>query len=183
MAWNRRRFLQVGLLGAGVLALGGVGLALRPGALRAPRRPLRVLDATAFSVLAAVAERVAPGGTGADGARFPPASEVLVAEKLDELLSTSDPAMATELTQALLLLENALAGLVLDGRPRAFTACTPDEQDVILEAWRTSRLQVRRQVYKALRGLCASTYYGSPEVFAAVGYPGPPDFRGAVGAP
>jgi hypothetical protein len=179
MAWTRRSFLQVGVFGAALLAVGGTGLALRPGVLRPPRRALRALDATAFSVLAAVAERVAPGSPG--GAPFPPASELLVAEKIDELLSTSDPAMTTELTQALLLLENALAGLVLDGRPRAFTACTPGEQDAVLEGWRTSRLHVRRQVYKALRGLCASAYYGSPEVYAAVGYPGPPDFSGVGG--
>ncbi|HMV65939.1 MAG TPA: gluconate 2-dehydrogenase subunit 3 family protein, partial [Myxococcota bacterium] len=143
---------------------------------REPRRPLRALDARSFAVLAAVAERVAPGGPSPNGAAFPSASDVMVPEKIDALLATCDPAMTGEVSQALLLLENALAGLVLDGRARAFTACDADEQEAILEGWRTSRLHLRRQVYKALRGLCASAYYASPEVYAAVGYPGPPSF-------
>lgn len=170
MALTRRSFLGLGLVGAGLLALGGIGL--RPTVLRAASQPLLALDARTFSVLAAFAERVAPGG----GA-FPAASGVKVAEKVDLLLSTCAPEMVGEIKQALLLFDNALAGLVLDQRPSTFTSCDPATQDAILESWRTSRLDLRRRVYKALRGLCAGAYYGSPEVYSAIGYPGPPDFR------
>jgi hypothetical protein len=170
MALSRRSFLGLGLVGAGLLALGGVGL--RPTVLRAATKPLRALDERTFSVLAAFAERVAPGG----GA-FPAASGVQVAEKVDALLATCAPGMVAEIKQALLLFDNALAGLLLDQRPSTFTACDPATQDAILESWKSSRLDLRRRVYKALRGLCAGAYYGSPEVYAAIGYPGPPDYR------
>lgn len=170
MALSRRSFLGLGLAGAALLALGGIGL--RPTVLRAAPATLVALDPRTFSVLAAFAERVAPGG----GA-FPAASGVSVAEKVDALLGTCAPAMVAEIKQALLLFDNALAGLFLDGRPSTFTACDAATQDAILESWKSSRLDLRRRVYKALRGLCAGAYYGSPECYAAIGYPGPPDFQ------
>lgn len=169
MALSRRSFIGLGVAGATLLALGGV--AIRPTVLKPSAGPLVALDARTFSVLAAFAERVAPGG----GA-FPAASTVRVAEKVDALLATCPPAMLAEIKQALLLFDNALAGLFLDGRPSTFTACDAATQDAILLSWQTSRLELRRRVYKALRGLCAGAYYGSPEVYGALGYPGPPDF-------
>ncbi|MCB9664599.1 MAG: gluconate 2-dehydrogenase subunit 3 family protein [Alphaproteobacteria bacterium] len=169
---GRRAFLGLGLLGGAALALGGVGLALQPGVARAPATPLQALSPRAFSVLAAVADRVCPGGEGAPGA-----AEVGVAEKVDALLATSPPTFRTDIEQALLLLENALPGLLLDGRARPFTACDAATQDATLEAWQTSSLGLRRQVYKGVRGLVVAAYFGSPETYrSASGYPGPPDF-------
>ncbi|MCB9681636.1 MAG: gluconate 2-dehydrogenase subunit 3 family protein [Alphaproteobacteria bacterium] len=177
MALTRRGLLGVGLGGAALLAVGGIGVALRPTVLREPAMPLQALSPRAFSVLAAVADRVCPGGDGA-----PTAAAVHVAEKVDALMATLPSAVAAELEQALMLLENALAGLVLDGRPRTFTASTPAQQDVILATWRDSSLQLRRQVYRAVRGLTAAAYHGSPETYASVGYPGPPDFSAFLAA-
>jgi hypothetical protein len=196
MALSRRSFLGLGLGGAAVLAVAGLGLL--PTTLRPSATPLRVLSPRAFSVLAAVADRICPG----DGA-FPSASELRVAESIDALLAVSDPSMGAELRvaesidallavsdpsmgaeigQALLLLDNALAGLLLDGRPTTFTGASPEAQDATLAAWATSSLVLRRKVFKALRGLVAGAYYGNPRVYAAVGYPGPPDFSAAADA-
>jgi hypothetical protein len=173
MAISRRSILRYGLFGAGLLAVGGVGLGLRPGTVRLPARPLKALDERGFSTLAALADRVNPGGGGA-----PAAHELQVAEKIDDLLATCDPGLTAEISQALALFENAVTGLLFDGRPTPFSAATPEQQDAAIESWRTSRLHLRRQVYKALRTLCASTYYASPESWASVGYPGPPDLSG-----
>ncbi len=175
MALSRRSFIGLGVGGAAVLSLGGIGL--RPTALRPSAAPLVALDARTFSVLAAFAERVAPGG----GA-FPPASAVKVAEKVDALLATCPASMLAEFKQALLLFDNALAGLMFDARPSTFSSCDAQTQDAIMESWQNSRLDLRRQVYKAIRGLCAGAYYGSAEVYAAVGYPGPPDFKSLLDA-
>lgn len=175
MALSRRSFLGLGLGGAAVLAVAGLGLL--PTTMRAPATPLRVLSPRAFSVLAAVADRICPGG----GA-FPPASALQVAEKIDALLAISDPSMGAELGQGLLLLDNALAGLLLDGRPTTFSGASAEAQDATLAAWATSSLALRRKVYKALRGLVAGTYYSDPRVYAAVGYPGPPDFASVIDA-
>jgi len=170
--------IRYGLGGAVALAAGGVGLSLQRTRPRAPSRPLRALDERTFSILAAVADRVTPPREG-----FPAASELQVAEKIDELLTGVHPAVLEEITQVLHLLENGLAGLVLDGRPKPFTALSPQAQDEALQSWKRSRLGLRRTAYKALRGLCAAAYYASPEIYPAVGYPGPPDFGNVAGGP
>lgn len=169
MNTSRRRFLQVSLAGAGLLALGGVGLSWQPTVLRTPSQPLRALSPRAYSVLAAVAERVCPGGDG-----LPSATEIDVASLIDGLLATMHPGVAGELERVLGLMENAVAGLVFDGNPRPFTASSPAVQDAVLDAWRTSRLSLRRQAFGAVKGLVASAYHAHPATFAGVGYPGPP---------
>jgi len=171
MAPTRRRLLQIGAVSGVAVALGGVGLALQAGTTHAPNGPLRAVDAREYSVLWAFAERIAPKNPP-----FPAAHEVDVAGKVDALLAMMDPASTAEVRLLLRLLDNALAGLLLDGRFRTFTACSEDEQDRILEGWRTSRLAARRMGFTALRKLVAGAYYGSPELYPILGYAGPPDY-------
>jgi hypothetical protein len=166
---TRRQFLAGGTASGLVLALGAVGLGLRAGTLRSPARPLAVLDERTFSVVAALADRLVPAHGG-----FPSPSEIGVAHLVDDLLARAHPGDRRDVERMLRAIENAAVGLVLDGSSRPFTTCTPAEQDRILERWRTSRLPLRRTVYKALNGLVGAAYYGSPEVWAAMGYPGPP---------
>lgn len=177
MGLSRRSFLGVGAGGLAILAVGGTGLGLWPPVPRAPAAPLRALSPRAFSVLAALSDRICPGGEG-----FPTAAEIGTAEAVDGLLATMEPGTVAEVQQALLLFENALTGLIFDGRPRPFTACSPEEQDAILVTWQTSGLHLRRKVIKALRGLVAAAYYANPAVFPAVGYPGPPNFTAFLAA-
>lgn len=171
MTIRRRTVLAGGLVGAVVLAFGGVGVALQPGQLRAARGTLQVLDARSFSVLAAVADRVCPGGGG-----LPSAWDLEVPEKVDTVLDRLDPASAAELRQVLLLLESGLAGLVLDGRIRPFTQCGAEAQDQVLEAWRTSRWMIRRSAYKALVSAVSAAYWADRRTWAHLGYAGPPRF-------
>lgn len=173
MPISRRSILRFGLGGAALLALGGVGLSLQPTRMRTPRRKLQVLDETTYSILAAIADRISPAGDG-----FPASTELEVPEKIDALLARSHPAVGAEVKSVLQLIENGAAGLLFDGHPRPFTARTPAEQDATLQAWRSSRLHLRRTAFKAVHGLCTAAYFASPEVYARVGYPGPPDFRG-----
>ena len=174
MPVSRRTLLKYGLAGTALLAAGGVGLALRGTVLRAPARSLKVLSAQEYSILAAVADRICPP-TG----DFPAASAIGVAEDLDDLLAISDPAVHEELALVLRLVENALPGLLLDQRISTFTGSDPATQDRVLEGMRTSRLEARRTMFKALNGLVGATYYGNPAVWPAVGYPGPPRFGNA----
>ena len=117
---TRRTLLTVGAAGALALALGGVGLALQGTVPRVPAQALRALDARSFSILAAIVDRLCPGGDG-----LPTAAEALVAEKLDALLYSLDPAVTVELSQLLRLTENALVGFAFEGRIRSFTALSP----------------------------------------------------------
>ncbi len=177
MHLSRRTVLRYGLGGALVLAAAGTGIALQGTRLRKPTGPLQVLDVRTYSILAAVADRIVPARDG-----FPAATELRVPEKIDALLAQSDPALGHEVRQVLLLVENALAGLVFDARPRPFTRLPPEAQDDVLQAWRTSAVKLRRTAYVALQGLCAASYYADPAIYARVGYPGPPNFGNVVGA-
>lgn len=162
---DRRHFLAVSGVSAVLLGLGGVGLALRSTTHREPRSPLQVLDPTSFSILAAAADRICLGG---DGLATP--WELQVPEAIDSYLATVHPGVVAEVTQALAFLENPLPALFLEGRVSTFTGASPAEQDAVLRAFATSRISLRRTVYKALLGLVNTTYWGDPRVFGATGY-------------
>ncbi|MCA9571107.1 MAG: hypothetical protein KC656_24880, partial [Myxococcales bacterium] len=155
--WTRRQLL-VGAGAAGLLvALGGARVAMRPTMLRTPGRPLLALDVASFSVLAAAAEVICPAVPGAPGP-----TELGVAEDVDAFLATCDPSVVDEVIQALAFVENALPALVLDGEMRlAFSACSLDDRARAFAAFRSSRIPLRRTVYKALLGLVGATYFGN----------------------
>ena len=173
---NRRVFLGVSGAGAIALAIGGVGLGLRATVLRQPRVPLKSLDLRSFSVLAAVADTFCPGT-----AELPTAWELQVPEGVDAFLASAHPGVAAELIQGLMLVENALPGLIFDGRVRPFSACSPAQQSASLAGMATSRVALRRTLYKALLGLVSATYWGHPDAYIHAGY-APPDFSGFLPA-
>lgn len=172
---DRRRLLKRGLVGGALLLVGGaLPLALRSTLVRRkPARPPRLLSETEHAVMAAVAARIVPGD-GA-GAAWPTADALDCAGKVDTLMATAHPAVAAEFRQLLHLFENGLVGLAVAGSPTPFTRCSPAAQDARLEAWRRSRVALLRSGYEALKRLAQATYYSSPEVYALVGYPGPPE--------
>jgi hypothetical protein len=182
----RRRFLKKTIGGAALLAAAGaVPLALRKTQLRAPKGPLRFFTPAEYSVFAAVAERILARGTAdvprelegvlASRPPAPSSAEVDVAGKADAFLAPIDATSAKELKQLLALFDNALFSVVTGGPPRPFTRMTAAEQDAHLERWATSRMAVRRTGFQALKRLSAAVYYGSPETYPSVGYPGPPE--------
>ncbi len=168
----RRRLLQVGLGGTVLLGLGGLGFWLwRPHSARIAPSDLKTLDAGAWQVLAAVAACICPEGKG-----FPSADAIGVASRVDALLAGLHPTTVGEIRQLLGLLENPASSLLLDGRIGSFSGADAATQAQILAGWRDSDIAVKRAGFKALSGLCASSYYSHPDVFAHVGYPGPPDY-------
>ncbi len=169
---SRRRLLQVGLGGAALLGLGGLGFWLwRPHSARVAPSDLKALDAGAWQILAAVAACICPEGKG-----FPSADTIGVASRVDALLAGLHPTTVSEIRQLLGLLENPASGLLLDGRIGSFSGADSETQAKILAGWRDSDIAVKRAGFKALSGLCASVYYSHPDVYAHVGYPGPPDY-------
>jgi hypothetical protein len=169
---DRRRFIKTGVLGTAALGLGGLGWGLSAGERAQNSESLQCLDVRAHAILAAVADRMCRAGS--DG---PSASDVKVVEKIDQLLASLPASAATELKQALLLLESPLFGALMEGRMRPFTRCSGDQQDRILAAWRDSRWPLRRTVYDALHALCMAPYWSDASLWDHMGYPGPPDFR------
>jgi hypothetical protein len=172
---DRRTLLKRGLLGGGILLVGGaLPFVLRSTAIgRPPRRELQLLSREEHAVLAAVAARIVPGD-GA-GPQWPKAEDLDCAGKIDALLAGVHPDVGSDFRRLLRLCESGFAGALLAGSPRPFTRASAAEQDARLEAWRRSRLAILRSGYQALKRLALATYYSSPEVYALIGYPGPPD--------
>ena len=166
---NRRTILKYGLAGSLLLSVGGVGLSLQKTKLVPSQQPLQVLSETEFSILYAIANVLLPAMDS-----FPSAHAIQVAEGVDSTLAHSHVDVQTEIKQALLLIENALAGLILDQRTRPFTQLSKEEQNNTLLAWKNSSIQLRRKALKALNALCSGAYFASPETHALVGYSGPP---------
>ena len=95
---------------------------------------------------------------------------------MDKLLSGLHPADVSDFKKGLLLIENALAGLLFDGRWSSFTASSPSLQDQTLDNFRTSKLETRRSVYRAIYVMVSACYWSCPETYAIAGYDGPPEF-------
>lgn len=167
MALSRRSFL--GLSAAGTLVLGAAGLALFPGKRVPPQGVLLTFTESEYSTLVALIETVSPGGPG-----VPSGVELGVAAELDTLFSTLPPENGAEIALALGLIENALVGAIFDARPRPFSRLPLERRAEIWAAWCTSRIPLRRTVYKGLNALILATTWGHPEMTALAGYSGPP---------
>lgn len=179
---SRRRFLRRGLAGGALLAGAAIApFAFRTTRLRQPRGPLHLLSPPEYSVLAAAVERIVPGD-GA-GAQWPAAATLDCAGKIDALMARVHPDVGNDFRRLLRLLESSAFGALEAGTPRPFTRSPPPEQDARLEAWRTSRLELLRSGYQAVKRLAHATYYASPETYALIGYPGPPDVPQPPGTP
>lgn len=152
------------------MLFGGGALALFPTRhLASQTRWLHVLDERGFQVMVAIAARVVP---------VPGADPVLIAEGVDASLAYTSPEAQADIADLLGLFENALPGLLLDGRAAPFTWLDGPAQDRVLESWRDSRFVLRRAGYHALRRLCLAVYYGDERSWPAIHYGGPPDVNG-----
>jgi hypothetical protein len=194
---SRRSLFKKTLGGAVLLATAGaIPVALRSTLLvPLPPSPLRFFSPQEFAIVTAFADRVlaetVPDGLGepAGGApglpgpvaqataqqpKAPTPRAAQVAAKLDGFLAPLDPASAKDLRQLIGLFENGLFSLLGGGPPTPFTKMTAAQQDRHLARWATSRMAVQRTGYQALKRLCCAVYFGSPEVYASLGYPGPP---------
>jgi len=170
---DRRRFLKRGLVGGGLLVCAGaLPFAFRSTLRRSPRGPLRLLSADEYAVFAAAAARLAPGD-GA-GAKWPSAEALDCAGKVDALMAQVHPDIGSDFRRLLRLFESGVLGALVAGSPRPFTRAPATDQDARLEAWRRSRFALLRSGYQAIKRLAHASYYSSPEIYALVGYPGPP---------
>ncbi|MEN0068398.1 MAG: gluconate 2-dehydrogenase subunit 3 family protein [Myxococcota bacterium] len=175
---TRRTLLRTGLVGGAILVVGGVGLELQSTAPIPVPDGLLAFTPRAFRIFSAVADTICPG----NGTTLPKASELGVPQEADTYVATLHPTDQKQLIQALYLLESPIAGLVLQGRTRPFTRLDLPARTRALERWQRHSLEVFRTAFMALRNLTVTTYHVYPQVHAAIGYPGPPDY-GQADAP
>lgn len=160
---GRRSVLRRGLVGGALLVLGGgAGLYAFPTKDSAsPTRALAVLEPRPFQVLVAIARRVVT---------VPGADAVAIAHAVDDFLTSGTVEAQADTNKLLMLFENALPGLLFDGRALPFTRLSPESQDDVLRSWRSSRIALRRTGYRVLRNVCLAMHWGMEKSFAAVNY-------------
>ncbi len=168
---SRRGFLQKGLFGGALLALGGGGFLASRSSLEVPLPPegLLAFSPREFAVVFALANRFIPVRTG-----FVPADDLRVAYNCDRIMAQVDESALRELKQLLMLFENALPNFLFGRRTKPFTTLPTTEQEVVLSEWMNSSVTLRRTGFLALRSLVVAAYYGSSKTWESVGYPGPP---------
>lgn len=174
---SRRRFLRVGLVGATVLAVGGVLKWQTSGydVSEDTARHLRALSPKEYLIVAALAARI----LRADSPDMPSAADVDVALFIDGMVARLDAANRTDLLRLLNVLEHALP--LSSGRRGRFTHLDGAGQDAVLTAMMTSPVGLVRGAFGALKSLCVMGYFRDARTWAGIGYDGPLVGRPAAG--
>jgi hypothetical protein len=165
---HRRNLLKLGIASATTLALVGGGFALLH---TTAWRNARLTD-VGRRVLAAIARAVL------DGSLPTPAEAQLAAldshlDRMDATLRALPPSMQAEVGDLLSLLGAAPGRRVLAGLATDWPLATVTEVQDALQSMRTSRIDLRKQAYHALRDLTHAAYFSSSQTWSQFGYPGP----------
>jgi hypothetical protein len=172
MALSRRRFIQAGLLGAGVLATAGAYEAWRLAHCTDGART--ALTPAERALFGAMAPALLDGMVHARD--WTPA---LRDETLGAIAQTVAglPAHARhELRQFACLLDQAPLRLVLARRWQSWADISPQEAQQVLARWRFSGTPMLVSAYQAVHDITFGAWYAQPAHWAAIGYPGPPQF-------
>jgi len=170
---TRRQFIKAGIIGGAALAAAGLfysrGLKEAPSAAGSPG-----LTAAGRTVIAAVVPAILAGGLPEAGE----ARSKAIARTVDGVgvaIAGLSAAAQKELAELFALLDIAPARMLLAGVWPRWEEATPAEVAAFLEGWRTSRLGLLRSAYAALHDLVLGAWYGTPDTWDAIGYPGPPE--------
>jgi len=149
------------LMGGGALLAGGWIAAQLVGHRPLADRSSPFLGSSARSTLHSAFEALLPDPTKAS----------VCTEDVDAFLASGDPVMGQQLQLALHVLEH-MGGMGFPFSQR-FTRQSIDERRAVIHAWRTSRIQTKRQIGEAVRKVVLFTWFSRPESWADIGYSGP----------
>jgi len=127
----------------------------------------RFFDPDQTEMLTQIMERVVD--TGLPDA--PRVRDTQAVASVDTLCRGLDPSISAPLP--LLLGAFEYAPFILDFTFTRFRRMSDAEKDASLEAWRTSRLPLRRLAFLGVRNLCFFGWYAQPETWPLIGYRGP----------
>ena len=91
-----------------------------------------------------------------------------IAEGILDYIATLPAPIQKDIRRLIFLFEY-LPPLVIF-RLRRFSRLTPEDQNVYIEAWGTSRIRLLRTGFRVLKNLSVSTYYQNPATWKAIGY-------------
>ena len=170
MTLSRRTFVAAGLIGAAALATASW--------LRGPHVPAhaharRALDTDGEAIFAAVAPVLLDGALPTDKSGRDAALERTLAG-IDTAIAGLSPAAQAELAEliALLALPPVRLGIARVSDP--WSAASAADVRRFLDTCRASRFTLMRAAYDALHDLTFAAWYGNPDAWPAIGYPGPP---------
>ncbi|MBE0549039.1 MAG: hypothetical protein IH627_15600 [Rubrivivax sp.] len=164
---KRRTLLIVGAGAGTLLALAGGTLALLSPGLQQGR-----LSTGGREMFAAVARGVLADLLPADSAARAQAIQAHL-RRLDETIAGLPPALQAEINELVTLLASTPGRLVLAGLRPDWPQASAAELQAMLQGLRVSSLQLRQQLYHALRNLTNAAYFADASTWPAIGYPGP----------
>jgi hypothetical protein len=164
---RRRKLLVVGAATGVVLAVAGATLGL----LRPARSDGR-LNAGSSAVMAAIAQTVLDGFLPAEpGARGAQLQAHL--DRLQTTIAGFPPAMQDEVDELLALLAHPAGRVALLGLRPDWSEATPQQLHAVMRSLQTSSIELRQQVFHALRDLTNAAYFADSSTWSQLGYPGP----------
>jgi hypothetical protein len=99
---------------------------------------------------------------------------VEVVRGVDRAVAGLPPSVQEEVAQLFALLGFPLTRRLLAGVGSPWLEATPEAVKRFLERWRASHFALLRSAYAALHELIMAAWYGNPDTWPAIGYPGPP---------
>ncbi len=99
---------------------------------------------------------------------FDPPIEEYMLDFLDEFYSNFPLHLKIGFPVGLYLLEYGT--FIFHGWPRSFTKLGATRREEYVKGWIVSRLAIRRDLIKGVKGICLTAYYSHPEVMAHIGY-------------
>ena len=164
---KRRSLLKLGLGGAVLLGVVGGGLALlKPGLVDGHMSPSarELMQAVALSVMDGLWPAAGPARDAALQAHL---------DRVDANIGGYPAAVRAELSQLFALLDSSGGRLALIGMSQDWPQASAAEIQKIMNELRLSSLDLRQQIYHALRDLNTIAFFTAPEHWASSGYPGP----------
>ena len=165
LATTRRGFL--GLAGAGAAFAGLGALRALPAGAATGASDARFFSPGDTEILTRVVERLVDTGEPA----APPVRATGAIATIDRLCAGLAPELTAPLPWLLRLVE--WGPWIFEATPSRFSLLPPEAQDASLRGWSTSRLELRRAGFQALRNLACLGYWSQPETWPLIGYRGP----------
>ncbi|OGG95264.1 MAG: hypothetical protein A2527_08830 [Candidatus Lambdaproteobacteria bacterium RIFOXYD2_FULL_50_16] len=97
-----------------------------------------------------------------------------VLEGVDRAIGGLEPATQAELRELTNLLSFPLTRFFLSGLWSPWEEAQAEQLKAFLDRWRNSRFALFRAGYQGMAELVMASYYGNPNGWSAIGYPGPP---------
>ena len=164
---TRRAVLRLAAASASLASLAELRAQPAAATSAAGEASARFFSPSETEILTQIAERMVDcGQAGAPRLRATGAIATI-----DRTCQALDPATTRLLPTALRLVE--YGPFVFDWTFRRFTQLGDAEKDASLTGWMTSRFEIRRLVFRALRNLSLLGYYSQEESWPLIGYAGP----------